>query len=35
MYAPQELDTDLEKGFYGHPNIGAAVFDYVQERFLA
>lgn len=35
MYTPEELDTDLEKGFYGHPNIGAAVFDYVRERFLA
>lgn len=35
MYSPEELDTDLEKGFYGHPNIGAAVFDYVRDRFLA
>lgn len=29
MYTTEELDTDLEKGFYGHPNIGAPVFDYV------
>lgn len=35
MYSPEELSTDLEKGFYGHPNIGAAVFDYVRDRFLA
>lgn len=33
MYTPEELDTDLGKGFYGHPNIGAPVFDYVRERF--
>lgn len=35
MYTDKELDTDLEKGFYGNPNIGAPVFDYVQERFLS
>lgn len=35
MYTESELDTDLEKGFYGHPNIGTAVFNYVRERFLA
>lgn len=35
MYTKEELDTNLEKGFYGHPNIGSPVFDYVQERFLA
>lgn len=35
MYTTEELDTDLEKGFYGHPNIGAPVFDYVRERFLS
>lgn len=35
MYTPEELDTNLEKGFYGHPNIGSPVFDYVQTRFLA
>lgn len=35
MYSPEELNTNLEKGFYGHPNIGAPVFDYVRERFLA
>lgn len=35
MYTTEELDTDLAKGFYGHPNIGAPVFSYVQERFLA
>lgn len=34
MYTHEELDTDLGKGFYGHPNIGAPVFDYVRERFL-
>lgn len=34
MYTLEELDTDLGKGFYGHPNIGAPVFDYVRERFL-
>ena len=35
MYTTEELDTDLEKGFYGHPNIGAPVFDYVRDRFLS
>lgn len=35
MYSPEELNTNLEKGFYGHPNIGAPVFDYVRDRFLA
>lgn len=35
MYTPDELDTELDKGFYGHPNIGAPVFDYVRERFLS
>lgn len=35
MYTDEELNTNLEKGFYGHPNIGSPVFDYVQERFLA
>lgn len=35
MYTQDELDTDLNQGFYGHPNIGAPVFDYVQDRFLA
>lgn len=35
MYTEEELNTNLEKGFYGHPNIGSPVFDYVQERFLA
>ncbi len=35
MYSTEELDTDLNKGFYGHPNIGAPVFDYIRERFLA
>lgn len=35
MYTDEELNTDLEKGFYGHPNIGAPVFSYVRERFLA
>lgn len=35
FYTRDELNVDLDKGFYGHPNIGAAVFAYVQERFLA
>lgn len=35
MYSNEELNTDLNKGFYGHPNIGAPVFDYVRDRFLA
>lgn len=35
MYTDDELDIDLNKGFYGHPNIGAPVFDYVRDRFLA
>lgn len=35
MYTMEELNTDLEKGFYGHPNIGAPVFDYVKDRFLS
>lgn len=35
MYSEEELDTNLDKGFYGHPNIGAPVFDYVRDRFLA
>lgn len=35
MYTKEEMDTNLEKGFYGHPNIGSPVFDYVQDRFLA
>lgn len=34
MYTESELDTDLNKGFYGHPNIGAPVFDYISERFV-
>lgn len=35
MYTEEELNTDLAKGFYGHPNIGAPVFSYVRDRFLA
>lgn len=35
MYTKEERNTDLEKGFYGHPNIGAPVFDYVKQRFQA
>lgn len=35
FYTKDELNVDLDKGFYGHPNIGSAVFAYVQERFLA
>lgn len=35
MYTQEELNIDLAKGFYGHPNIGAPVFSYVQDRFLA
>lgn len=34
MYTESELNTDLNKGFYGHPNIGAPVFDYISERFV-
>lgn len=34
MYTTAELNTDLEHGFYGHPNIGAPVFDYIRDRFL-
>lgn len=35
MYSQAEQETDLKNGFYGHPNIGAPVFDYVRDRFLA
>lgn len=35
FYTKDELNVNLDKGFYGHPNIGAAVFSYVQNRFLA
>ena len=35
FYTKDELNVNLDKGFYGHPNIGAAVFSYVQDRFLA
>lgn len=34
MYTKEERNVDLNQGFYGHPNIGALVFDYVKERFL-
>lgn len=34
MYTQSELHTDLNKGFYGHPNIGAPVFDYISKRFV-
>lgn len=34
MYTEAELNTDLKNGFYGHPNIGAPVFDYIRDRFL-
>lgn len=34
LYTDTELTTTLEKGFYGHPNIGAAVFNCVRETFL-
>lgn len=34
MYTEAELNTDLKNGFYGHPNIGAPVFDYIRNRFL-
>lgn len=34
-YTEDELSADLDKGFYGHPNIGAPLFDYIQDRFLA
>ena len=35
MYTREELDANLEKGFYGNPNIGAPVFNYVRDRFLS
>lgn len=34
MYTTAELNTDLKNGFYGHPNIGAPVFDYIRDHFL-
>lgn len=34
LYTDVELTTTLEKGFYGHPNIGAAVFNCVRDSFL-
>lgn len=34
MYTEEELNIDLKNGFYGHPNIGAPVFDYIRQRFL-
>lgn len=35
LYTDTELTTTLEKGFYGHPNIGAAVFNCVRDSFLS
>lgn len=35
MYSQAEQETDLKNGFYGHPNVGAPVFDYVRDRFLS
>lgn len=35
LYTSEELEVDLENGFYGHPNVGAAVFNYIRERFLS
>lgn len=34
LYTNVELNATLEKGFYGHPNIGAAVFNCVRDSFL-
>lgn len=34
FFGEGEQKTDLDKGFYGHPNIGAVVFHYVREHFL-
>lgn len=35
LYTRDEMQVDLENGFYGHPNVGAAVFDYIRDRFLS
>lgn len=35
LYTRDEMQVDLENGFYGHPNVGAAVFDYIRKRFLS
>lgn len=34
FFTDEELKTSLEGGFYGHPNIGAMVFNYVRDDFL-
>lgn len=34
FFTNAELDEELDKGFYGHPNIGAMVFNYVRDDFL-
>jgi len=34
LYTDAELDKPLDKGFYGHPNIGSTVFNYVSNDFL-
>jgi len=34
FFNDNELNEQLDKGFYGHPNIGAMVFNYVRDDFL-
>lgn len=34
FFTAAEMDEELDKGFYGHPNIGAMVFNYVRDDFL-
>lgn len=34
FFTDDELNEQLDKGFYGHPNIGAMVFNYVRDDFL-
>lgn len=35
FFTTAEQDEKLDKGFYGHPNIGSMVFNYVREDFLS
>lgn len=34
FFSQEEQKANLDKGFYGHPNIGAVVFNYVRNDFL-
>lgn len=34
FFEDAEQNENLEQGFYGHPNIGSVVFNYVREDFL-